>query len=209
VTVPLCAVPLIRLAGLIALLFCLSVTFKVHAERLEQLFVGPELRVRPSAGIMTEPRYELALPHGLASPHAQLVARVGFVLPSQRRALVFPLTLGLRYAPWDTWIRPLLGADLGGYFSQARGPHAQGSPRGLAWTWSTRALTGAHVQIGKLVALRLYVDAAWAQTPGAVRTRDYVYSSLGAGAELLFTWDTPRWRLFDMLVRGTSAPEGW
>jgi hypothetical protein len=179
------------------------------AERLQQLLLGPELRVRPSEGLFEQPRYELALPHGLSSAHADLVARVGLVLPDGAGVLAFPVTVGMRWTPLDVWLRPLLGVDLGGYFSQARGLRAQGAPTGLDWTWSARALAGAEFRMGAVLAFRIYADAAWAQTPGDVATRDSVFSGLGAGAELLFRWTPPRWKLVDMILRGDDAPKGW
>jgi hypothetical protein len=171
--------------------------------------LGAELRVRPSEGLLEQPRYELTLPHGLSSAHADLLARVGVVLADRSGVLAFPITLGMRWTPLDFWLRPLLGVDMGGYFSQSRGERAQGAPSGLDWTWSARALAGVEVRLGSLVALRLHADAGWAQTPGAVATRDYVFSGLGAGAEVLFRWKPRSWKLMDMMLHGDHAPEGW
>jgi hypothetical protein len=180
-----------------------------HAERLQQLVLGSELRVRPSEGWFSQPRYELVLSHGLSSAHADLLVRIGMVLPGGQGGNAFPGTLGMRWTPLDFCVRPLLGVELGGYFSQSRGQRAQGAPDGLDWTWSTRALAGAEWRVGSRLALRLYADAAWAEMPAAVATRDDVFSGLGAGAELIFRWAPPRWKLVDMVVRGDDAPTGW
>ena len=133
------------LPGLLALLVlsALLQPSSARAERLERLLLGAELRVRPSEGVLEQPRYELTLPHGLSSAHADLLARVGVVLADRAGVLAFPITLGMRWTPLDSWLRPLLGVDLGGYFSQSRGERAQGAPSGLDWTWSARALAGA------------------------------------------------------------------
>jgi hypothetical protein len=175
---------------------------------MERLFAGPELRVRIDGDGAA--RYELSVPHGLAGAHVGLAARLGFVLPTPAGdSLSFPLTLGLRYAPFDWLLRPLLGGDVGGYFSHARGPSTNDSPRGPEWTWSMRALVGAHVQLTSSIWLRTHADAMWAQTPQDARHRAQVFSGFGVGCELLFAFAPPRWRLFDMLLRGKSAPEGW
>lgn len=195
---------------LLALLVgCSASAPPAKAERLEQLLLGPEVRVRPSEGLVEQPRYELSLPHGFSSAHADLLARVGVVISPSGDALAFPLTLGMRYVPFDFLLRPLLGMDLGGYFSQARGEQAQGAPSGLAWTWSVRGLAGGELRMGNRVAVRLFFDASWAQTPGALVTREVVFSGLGAGAEVVFRWTPPRWKLVDMLLRGDNAPKGW
>ncbi|MFT3921263.1 MAG: hypothetical protein QM778_01885 [Myxococcales bacterium] len=195
--------------GLLLAVFMCFQAESAHAERVEKLLLGPELRLRPSRGLFEAPREELALPHGVSTAHSDLVARVGVVLAERSSELAFPISLGMRYLPFDSPVRPLLGVDLGGYFSQTRGPRAQGAPSGLAWTWSARGLLGAELRATPWLALRVYADAMWAQTPASFAMRDQVFSGLGAGAELVFRWAPPRWKLVDMVLRGDDAPKEW
>lgn len=174
---------------------------------MERLFAGPELRVRLDDDLT--PRYELSLPHGLLGEHLEVSARFGIVLPARAESLSFPLTAGLRYLPFTGRLQPLFGADIGGYFSQGRGPRPDAGTSGPEWTWSMRALSGAQLQIAGGVHLRLFLDAAWAQIPEDARNRVQVFSGLGAGCELQVALAAPRWHLFEMLLRGQSAPEGW
>lgn len=180
-----------------------------RAERFRQLIGGPELRVRAPAESGGTPRYELALPHGLRATHGELVARLGFVLPAHPGALAFPLTVGLRHLPFDFWLRPLLGADLGGYFAWSKGPRIAGSPSGMMWLWSARVLLGAHVQMAKHVSLRLYADAMVSEVAPALLVRDDTRGGFGGGVELVFNLDPSGLSLLDMVTTGQGAPEGW
>lgn len=195
---------------LVLALSCLFHTAVARAQRAQDLFFGPELRVRPRHTLVDEPTYEIALPHGIATKEGTtaFVARVGVVLPSSS-ALAFPFTFGFRFVPFAWSVRPLVGAELGGYLAQGRGRRPPDTPSGPQWTWSARALLGAHVSLGHLIALRMYVDAEWAQAPEDGRLHEAVYGGLGAGAELQVTLSPPRFRLSDMFFRGTAAPEGF
>jgi hypothetical protein len=195
-----------RAAGWFALALLAPLAL-ARAERMERLFAGPELRLRLDSEL--GPRYELSLPHGLTGAQLELSARLGIVLPARDAPLSFPLTAGLRYLPVSGRYRPLLGVDIGGYFSQGRGPRVNESTVGPEWTWSMRALSGAQLALARGVSLRVFVDAMWAQAPEDARIRAQVFSGLGAGCELQVAFAPPRWHLFEMLLRGKSAPEGW
>jgi hypothetical protein len=182
-----------------------------RADRASLLFLGSEFRLRPSESLVQAPRYELALPHGLASADGRsvFVARVGAVMPDRHGSLAFPITMGMRWMPLDFWLRPLAGADAGGYLVQARGPRSSESPKGPEWCWSLRALAGAGITVTHAITMLLYIDGMWAQTPQDERARSLVYSSLGAGVELRMSFVSPKNRLLDMLLHGNAAPEGY
>jgi hypothetical protein len=180
-----------------------------RAERFERILGGPELRVRAPAEAGGPLRYELALPHGLSAAHGELVARLGFVIPSHDGALAFPLTVGLRYLPFDSWLRPLLGADLGGYFAWSKGPRTTGAPGGVMWLWSARVLLGAELRLGSVASLRLYGDAMVTELSPALWARADTRGGFGGGAELVFRLSPPRWRMVKMVTTGEEAPEGW
>jgi hypothetical protein len=196
------------------LLAALSLPAKARAERFESLVLGPELRVRERDGALTPPRYEVLLPHGLHAAHGEVVARVGLVLPSARGAsLAFPLTFGVRYLPSNWALRPLLGADLGGYLTVDRssGQQAADGPEHshADWAWSVRALAGAELSFTRHVALRLYGDAQWSAPHAYPQVGELFATGLGLGCELAFTFAWPRLSLLDMLIHGTDAPEGF
>lgn len=186
-----------------------------RAERFDTLALGPELRLRERARADQLPRYELALPHGLRAPHGELVARFGVVLPTRGEALAFPLTVGMRYTPFDWRVRPLLGVDVGGYFVVDRATRPASDESDVAgtqrseWSWSTRALAGVQIQLASFAALRLYADAQWTEIPEDARHRDDVASGFGAGCELSVALPPPRLALLDTLLDGTHAPGGW
>lgn len=180
-----------------------------QAERFEQLFAGTELRLRERHDGFSPPRSELTLPHGLRAPHGDLVARIGVVLPTRGAALAFPLSVGLRFMPFSFALRPLLGADLGGYFSQPRGRDTPEHPGGLEWTWSVRALLGVHLALPGNLALQLYLDAAWSEPTQDPRSRGHVEGGYGGGCALTFAFPAPGWRPFPMLMRGEQSPRGW
>lgn len=186
---------------------CLVLPCGALAEHVDRLFISPELRVRPAP--RGHVRNELALSHGLASAHTELTARVGIVLPARDESLAFPFTVGLRTAPFDTRVRPLVGGEVGGYFSAPRGGRRNESPSGAEWTWSMRALAGIHVELARLLALRVYADAQWAQRPRDARLWGHVFSSLGVGCEVLMRLPAPRLRLLEMVVHGKGSPSGW
>lgn len=199
------------LATLLAVLVAPSAA---HGERFESLVIGPELRVRERDGALTPPRYELLLPHGLHAAHGEVVARVGLVLPSERGAsLAFPLTVGVRYLPSDWALRPLFGADLGGYLAFDRSSGQEGA-EGLEnshadWAWSVRALAGAQLSFTRHIALRVYGDAQWSAPHAYPHIGELFATGLGLGCELAFTFAGPRLSLLDMLLHGTDAPEGF
>lgn len=200
--------------ALAALLGALGAPSLARGERLESLVIGPELRVRQRDDALTPPRYEVLLPHGLHSAHGEVVVRVGLVLPSKRGAsLAFPLTFGVRSLPFDWALRPLLGADLGGYFTVDRASDQEGGDgpeRSHAdWTWSARALVGAQLSLTRHVALRLYGDAQWSAPHAYPHIGEQFATGWGLGCELAFTFTGPRLSLLDMLLRGTDAPEGF
>jgi hypothetical protein len=184
---------------------------QARAERAALLFVGPELRTRAQERAVRAPLYELALPHGIVSLSRQtsFVARLGAVLPPKGAALAFPASMGLYHAPFESVIRPLWGADFGGYLVQARGAAPEDSPAGPEWCWTVRALAGALVRVGGPLSVLLFLDGMWAQTPQDPRSREVVFSSLGAGLSLHVAFSLPRIRLADMLLHGTDAPEGF
>ncbi|MES1204572.1 MAG: hypothetical protein ABUS79_01420 [Pseudomonadota bacterium] len=186
-----------------------SVAPEARAEHAARLILGPELRARPRDGAAQEPRYEVSVPHGLVSATGTtaFVFRLGMVLPNANASLAFPITVGLRYAPFETRVRPLLGGDMGGYLVAARGPRQNDSPNGPEMCWTVRALAGVSVHIFPSTALVVYADAAWAQMPRDERSRDYVFSGVGAGVELRVTFSY-RSRLADMILLGTSSPQG-
>jgi hypothetical protein len=184
---------------------------EARAERAAVLMLGSELRTRAYERTVHTPRYELSIPHGIssASGRTTFAARVGVVVPSEGKSLAFPISMGLRYAPFDSVVRPLLGTDFGGYLTQGRGQAPADVPRGPEWCWSTRALAGLSTTLSRTLSLMVYVDAMWAQTPQDPRSREYVFSSLGLGVELRFSFAPPDLRILDMLIHGTAAPEGY
>jgi hypothetical protein len=186
----------------------LAYASSARAERFEQLFAGAELRLRERHDSLSPPCYELTLPHGLHAPHGDLVARLGVVLPT-RGALAFPVSVGLRYMPFSFALHPLLGADLGGYFSEPRGRDTPAHPGGLEWTWSVRALLGVHLALPGNAALQVYVDAAWSEPSEDPRSRSHVAGGYGGGCALSFAFPAPGWRPFRMLMRGEQSPRGW
>lgn len=201
-------------AALVVLLGALAVPATARGERFESLVLGPELRVRARDGALTPPRYEVLLPHGLHAAHGEVIARMGLVLPSSRGdSLAFPLTVGVRYLPFEGALRPLLGADLGGYFTFDRSTDQADQGRAershADWAWSVRALVGAQLSFTRHVALRLYGDAQWSAPHAYAQVGALFATGLGLGCELAFTFSGPRLALLDMLVHGKDAPEGW
>lgn len=195
-------------ASCLAIACALAYASSARAERFERLFAGAELRLRQRHDDFSPASSELTLSHGLQSPHGQLVARVGLVLPT-RGALAFPLSVGLRYMPFSFALRPLLGTDLGGYFSDPRGRDTPEHPGGLEWTWSVRALLGLHLALPGNVALQVYADAAWSEPSEDPRSRGHVAGGYGGGCAVSFAFPAPGWRPFPMLIRGEQSPRGW
>jgi hypothetical protein len=180
-----------------------------RAEHAATLFAGPELRARASDA-EGHPGYELSLPHGIATEGGRtaFVGRLGLLLPWPRDALVLPVTMGVRKIPFGRAVAPLLGVDLGGYLVRAAGARPADSPGGPQLCWSMRALAGLALALGRSAAFVAYVDATWVQPPRDQRAQALIGSSLGAGVELRVAF-TPHFRLTDMILQGTDAPEGF
>jgi hypothetical protein len=118
------------------------------------------------------------------------------------------MSIGARLAPLHGVVRPLLGADLGGYLVRMNGARSEESPAGPQICWSMRGLGGAQVALGRYVAVLGYVDATWVQSPRDARARSFIGSSIGTGIEVRVSF-TPRFGLADMVLQGTNAPKGF
>lgn len=152
------------------------------------------------------------MPHGIssASGNTSFVARLGMVMPVEGAGvLAFPVSMGARFEPLATFLRPVAGVEAGGYLLIPRdGRMAPREEAGPPWYWSMRALVGTRVSVSRAVALTLYVDAAWIQQPRDELARLQVYSGVGAGAEVSVSF-VPGLRYVDMFLNGRNAPEGF